>query len=584
MKKIYGFAALCAAMTLASCSNENEPNVTPSGSKMETQTAYIAVSLATPATGTRANDGTLEYDGGEDYESDATSAVFAYFNANGEFIGVTDEIPLDGWKDYTGSESIEKYTSTLVKVEQPTSQVATEKIHYVLAVVNCPSDLKTYFDGEVAKETGRENMETMRKKIGAYTATTTGEGVAKKGVFVMTNSAYGTGATPTYVTECSDKVYNNPGDAQNNPSAVIYVERVLARVDANFPENSVLTNTATPAIGNIAEDGTYSSTEQEINIKVTGFEVANMADNSHLVKDLTNNASYKVANWFTAGEHRSHWATMPSTMTWSNQSYNEIAVENFAAQGTMAPLYIQENVDADNASSILITAQLCDKQGNELKDLYRLTGNGKYYTEDAAKVAAQGYLQADGYRISKEAGKYESVPVEDIVFVDNKNKGWDGHVEITLGAGEKLYQVVGTTYSEMNVAEVNAEFKAGSIASINNALSSEIGEDGKPVVTDTYRYGVRKWSGGKCYYYVNIAGAVDNNGDLVAGVVRNHIYRLNLKSVAGLGIPVFDPTEDIIPNDPPKIDPKDDWYLNAQINILQWGVYTQDVNFETPNE
>ena len=581
MKKIYGFAALCAAMTLASCSNENEPNVTPSGSKMETQTAYIAVSLATPATDTRA----ITYENGDAslYESDAKSAVFAYFDGNGEFIGVTDEIPLDGWKPYTGSESIEKYTSTLVKVEQPTSQVVDKKIKYIMAVVNCPADVKSYLDAEYAKESGRDNMVTMRKKVGAYTATTVGEDASKKGAFVMTNSAYGTGDAVTYLTECSDNVYNNPGDAQNNPSAIIYVERVLARVDAKFPEDEVLTNTAEPEVGNITTDG-YSSAIQKISIKITGFEVANMATQSHLVKDLSNNGSYPLNDWYTAGEHRSHWATMPTTMTWSNQSYNKIAVENFSAKGTKNPLYIQENVDANNVSSILITAQLCDEQGNELKDLYRLTGNGKYYTENAAKVAAQGYLQADGYRISKEAGKYESVPVEDIVFVDNKNKGWDGHVEITLGAGEKLYQVVGTTYSEMNVAEVNAAFKAGSIASINNALSSEIGEDGKPVVTDTYRYGVRKWATGKCYYYKNIAGVNGADGNPLAGIVRNHIYRLNLNSVAGLGIPVFDPTEDIIPNDPPKIDPKDDWYLNAKINILQWGVYTQDVNFETPNE
>lgn len=69
----------------------------------------------------------------------------------------------------------------------------------------------------------------------------------------------------------------------------------------------------------------------------------------------------------------------------------------------------------------------------------------------------------------------------------------------------------------------------------------------------------------------------DNNGNALNGIVRNHVYDLSLNSQKGLGVPVFDPDREIIPDTP---QDEDGYYIAARINILKWKVVSQDVNFE----
>lgn len=52
------------------------------------------------------------------------------------------------------------------------------------------------------------------------------------------------------------------------------------------------------------------------------------------------------------------------------------------------------------------------------------------------------------------------------------------------------------------------------------------------------------------------------------GVVRNHVYKTTINSVFGLGTPVYDPDEVIIP----QIPKDEEVYLAAEINILSWRI------------
>ena len=72
-----------------------------------------------------------------------------------------------------------------------------------------------------------------------------------------------------------------------------------------------------------------------------------------------------------------------------------------------------------------------------------------------------------------------------------------------------------------------------SIEEVNNHLKSVIGE---------FKY----WNGGQTYYWTPI---VHNADESLNGIIRNHLYKINVKSLAGLGTPV--------PSDPDKDDPKD---------------------------
>ena len=60
------------------------------------------------------------------------------------------------------------------------------------------------------------------------------------------------------------------------------------------------------------------------------------------------------------------------------------------------------------------------------------------------------------------------------------------------------------------------------------------------------------------------------------GIVRNHIYDIAINSVSGLGTPVLDPEEVIVPQKPTN----DETYLGARINILSWRVVKQNIDLE----
>lgn len=75
------------------------------------------------------------------------------------------------------------------------------------------------------------------------------------------------------------------------------------------------------------------------------------------------------------------------------------------------------------------------------------------------------------------------------------------------------------------------------------------------------------WNSGMTYYYNEIKHLNDFNG-----VVRNHIYAINVTKIAGLGTPVYDPGETIYPETPEE----NDHYIAAQINILSWRVVDED--------
>lgn len=97
-----------------------------------------------------------------------------------------------------------------------------------------------------------------------------------------------------------------------------------------------------------------------------------------------------------------------------------------------------------------------------------------------------------------------------------------------------------------------------------------VGNDDANAILETMV--AKYWNQGYCYYFTEIM----HDSPAVAGVVRNHVYQLTLNSLKGLGVSIPVPTT---PIDPEK--PVDEYYsLNATVNILQWKVVTQEVDFD----
>lgn len=91
--------------------------------------------------------------------------------------------------------------------------------------------------------------------------------------------------------------------------------------------------------------------------------------------------------------------------------------------------------------------------------------------------------------------------------------------------------------------------------------------------------GAKVWKSGMTYYYTDIqheSTASATTG--YYGVVRNHIYDIELEKVYGLGTPIYDPEEDtiIIPQKPQDLDS----FIGARINVLSWRVIRQGVTLD----
>ena len=80
-----------------------------------------------------------------------------------------------------------------------------------------------------------------------------------------------------------------------------------------------------------------------------------------------------------------------------------------------------------------------------------------------------------------------------------------------------------------------------------------------------------QWTDGKAYFFVPIEHFGDSPQNV--GVVRNHYYNLAINSITGLGTPVYNPSETIIPEK--MVD--EDYYVAAQVQILKWKMVSQEV-------
>ena len=185
-------------------------------------------------------------------------------------------------------------------------------------------------------------------------------------------------------------------------------------------------------------------------------------------------------------------------------------------------------------------AEVCTYKGidylgvDKLKDLIAFESG--YYVEDATSTSPAGHKRITG---------------ADIKFV-KKTSIDDCLVVAALNDESKTYYINSGT-------EAAPVWNTVDVATANNALGTETAQ-------------VRKK--GMTYYYMPISHLGTDNSIAKYGIVRNHLYDINVTDMSGFGSPVYDPTETIIPTVPDE----NKSYVAAKINVLQWRVVQQDVN------
>lgn len=382
------------------------------------------------------------------------------------------------------------------------------------------------------------------------------------------------------------------------------LDNTIAEADAKPAYQ--LTTGATVSYKTATTTGEYTTgTTPQLYVVVQGWGLADENGNAPLFKQLessyeslgtaTNNplsvAAYHRSFWETAngfnairynynqythslGEGRIY--TMPNTPTkttsgnnigWANWSWSS---DELNRRTVVAPKSTTEPSELQSPTKVVVAAKLMyvDPTTNKLTEAEICNYRGQnYLTEGNLKIAiANDVAHSTAYNVYKKVGEnYVTVDAGD--FTDFKVSGIAGTKESyrvtpqlkTLATGENYYQKTGDadpaiiTYDKAN-------------ENVANVAGSDI---------TIYRHGMT-------YYYTTLqhlwydTSKTDSEKQPMGawGVVRNHLYSVTLTGFTGLGTPVYDPAQAIIP-----IVPQDDKvYLAARINVLQWRLVEQTAN------
>lgn len=342
--------------------------------------------------------------------------------------------------------------------------------------------------------------------------------------FIMSNSVYYDKSNGTVRATKVDqsKFAHSAAEAEASPVDV-YVERVVAKVKTSeIAKNSG----ADKPMG-------WDANDTHFTIDVKGIGLSFTAETSNLVKKLDNH-DYSWT-WNNPNLNRSYWAD-------NTAEYKDLYKKNWddlAACPTTAQdaLYIQENTNQDAPTYVMVAGTI-QRDG---KDINLVALDGIYYelNDGLTAIANKAFRATEDAHAETSEGA--QIPSSSLELVTDRT------------ADLHAYQ----TYARL---KKDAESTVADVAKVNAALRKIV---------------VKYWNGGRCYYFM----AIDHNADAkLTGIVRNHVYDLNLENIGGLGTPVVDPNDPIIPEIPD--DDPDTWFLKARVNVLQWRIVpTQNIDF-----
>ena len=560
---LFGMAAFCA------CSETGMPDANGSGS-MESG-RFLAVEVANPAS-TRTSDN--DYEIGSDNESKVHSLRFYFFNKAGEAVSVsangsTNYVDCPQIEPEAGGDgaNVEKKLQAVILVN--TQNGGTANVNSMVAVANY--EIANLGDMSLS-------LAELGRKIGDYGLPRKDDGTTPR--FLMTSSSYAGAAGPVVATEIkAASLCETEEKAKENP-VVVYVERVVAKTrlrtawtGGTATREGVTYNgktyTATALKDNDGKDIRFGG--KQLYAIFTAWDVTGTIDKSHLFKKVNTTAAWNLGwIWNNAAFSRSYWAMNPDKTTLGYIKYNDIGRE----VGTTDFAYCLENAadnfndgtksgydpatQTGNRTQAIIAAVLVTVDGSDRAtpvSLARWAGGD--YTEEGAKTAMLNTVSTQLY--VKEGGSFVSIKPAHVRFVtataagmaDDKSEEsprYMSHLQLTETARSIQFYSDASDAATLTSAQVNDSLK------------------GIP--------GAKVWKTGLTYYYTDLRHLGPEASKGLYGVVRNHIYDVKINTIAGLGTPVYDPDEVIVPQKPGK----DETYVAAKINILAWRVVGNDTD------
>ncbi len=591
MKKNKLFLTLLAfACTSFYACSSSDDDVAETGSDPGVETGditegsrFMTVQIVNPA-GTKAvTDGGNEK--GTDDENKINNLRFYFFDDNGAPITVNATAAVNNNKNFVDAKNediipagdnmpnVEKIIKATIVINTKTGDNINVK--KIVAVAN--HDVAALGDEP-------KSLADLCAIIGDYSnISQTVDEVTTGDNFLMTSSSYaGADGQVTAVDIAPGNLCNTKEAAEANP-VNIYIERVVAKVkmDINWgtgieTEDVTFGGQAVKAV-KLKDGANYvtvnvDGTNKQLYVIFNKWDVTGTAHESYLIKKVGSTTAWNglFTGWNSPGL-RSYWAENTAGVTNTtikHFKYNEIGqdfetgrvycLENAGDAGAAdgSKTVYDPKTTITNRTQAIIAATLVTVDGGVATALGLVNFGGAYYKEDGAKATILGFLPS---KIYTDAAKTTQIPASDVEFVTATKAG---AADAASETSPRYFSYLHLTSAAESKTYYDEEGNALNTTNVNNMLKS--------------LPGTKVWHEGRTYYYTDIEhfGADDAKGKY--GVVRNHVYDINLTSVKGMGTPVLDPTEVIVPQHPENVDT----YIAAQINILSWRIVKQDVSLE----
>lgn len=548
------FLSMLVGMAFVGCSSEKELNGGGTD-PVKGGTGYVAVNIVQPKTvGTRA---TGDFENGDAAENNASEGLFFIFDASGKVHNVngklSQRIKLAG-SGTTESPAVERIYNAILLIDgvkdNPTGA------NQIVCILNAPAGL----------ETGVTNLSDLQAKVEDYCTSKITDGK-----FVMSNSVYYDDDNLIVATPVkAGNVKKSASEALNDP-VDIYVERVVAKVRAKQKTGGITNN-----VVKITVDGV----EHSYTINIDGIALSNRSDKAYLLKSLTGYSNNEWP-WNDKTNFRSFWEVMPGKKEGADQvtvqkvSWNDIQKNegghynakatpgNYCFTQYILPNTFEKTGDVIN-TSIMVAAHLTETVAETTKNADLVWIRGGYTTDNGAlKVIASAVQTKFAYYKKTGESSYKELESSDFEWKGETGVGYSCYAQLKteFGTDNKIYEFTGVTPAEVT----------DGVSKVNNYLKSK----------DNSLY-ARKYTDGKSYYFVEIehvpaTGSGETAKPAINGIVRNHIYDLTLNSIAGPGIPVFNPADKNIPQEP---EDENLYFLGARVNVLDWRIVSQGVEFD----
>ena len=551
MKKYFIIAL--AALGFAACAEKMNDGSSPEQTG-ELEQSYIAINLMSSELDTRADDPVLE--DGEEAEYAVNTVHFFFFRQGAPF--AVNAFPgtapggTRNWQQATNvtftddldNDNISKYSNVVLVLDNYKGQYPDQ----VVAVINWNPPAEKFY-----------TLDELQKTLSELQVNGNG--------FVMSNSVYRSGegkvinATSipgTYPTEAEAKADGHPVD--------IYVERIAAKVTVNTPTTNTTNWDSTKGFDTGKSSQLIALDEKKVYVQIENWSLFNARTKSNLIKSIDPSWTDDALglNWNDSPRFRSYWAAAD---TYNNTYINENKFNWVEGYELGAAEYCGENTTSTvgERTKLILKGQLVDEAGNAF-ELVKWNGQEMVQVDNLKKaVAAQLQYLVYSYTYTSKDDQttytYSPITDEDIECISGANEGAPDNV--------KNYQVFFQLKTGLNK---NWAVKSGDKwdykqdSQLNEYLSLNI-----PPAT--------VYSDGQTYYYLDIKHlGVDESKPARYGIVRNHIYDIEIQSIKGYGTPVFIPGGNIVVPETPIEE--EGVYVAAKINVLSWRVVKQGVNIE----